>query len=102
MKTISRTIEKYEINAKAVKFINGELTSRQLEKIITGEKVDEVKASKLFESQLELGEQVYIIGTKIEVKKYEVPTDEFIKLAEKLDKQKAEEMKEEVEKIEAL
>lgn len=99
MKTITRTIEKYEINAKAVKFVNGELVSRQLQKIITSEKVDELKAQKMFVDQLIEGEQVYILGIKIDQKSYVVPTDEFIKLAEKLDMQRAEEMKKEVETV---
>jgi hypothetical protein len=102
MKSITRTIEKYEITGKAVKFVEGVLESRSLERLITSEKVDELKAQKMFTPQLLEGEQAYIISIKIEEKKYEVPTDEFIKLAEKLDSERAEEMKKEVKTAEEI
>lgn len=94
MKTISRTIEKCTIEAEVV-FYNEEgiFVRKDLDKVITTDKEEKVKKapSKYFE--ISEGESLVIKKIESEEKVFEVPVDEFIRLAESLAKK--EEIKEE-------
>lgn len=87
MKTISRTIVKTLVEAEGVKYVDGEWQHRELDPVITSENTDKKKLEKYFEQRLLKDETLVIKKVTSEEKKYEVPLDEFIKLAEKYEKE---------------
>jgi hypothetical protein len=95
MKSISRTIKVTTIEADAVFKTEKGYESRKLEAIKTGEKIDEFNTGKLFQSQVKQGETLVINSIKEEEKTFEVPVNEFIMIAEKLENDKK--IKEEIE-----
>lgn len=84
MKTISRSIKKTTINASAVHFEGGQVKTRKLAPVFTGEKYD--SKVNYFSIQLGEGETAVIESVEETEKVYEVPVDKFIELAESLEK----------------
>jgi len=87
MKTISRTIEKCTIEAEVV-YYNEEkvFIHEKMDKVITTDKEEKVRKNPSKYFNVEDGKTLLIESIKSEEKFFEVPVDEFIKLAESLEK----------------
>lgn len=90
MKTISRTITSYNVNAESVGYVEGVMQVNQLPTLTTTNKMSNVALTKAYKDELKEG-QTLVIKSIDEIEKvYEVPVDEFIKLAEFLKNTKPE------------
>lgn len=86
MRTISRTIEKCTIEAEVV-FYNEkkEFVHEKLDKVITTDKEEKVRKNPSKYFNVEEGKTLVIESISSEEKVFEVPVEDFIKLAEQIE-----------------
>lgn len=89
MKTISRTIESIKIQAEKVYYNeNNEFIHEELKAVVTTDKEEKVRKNLGKYFSVEDTQTLVIKSIEKTEKVYEVPVDEFIMLAEKLESEK--------------